>query len=180
MTSPDVIIDAKTHSGYGFDNDELPASYQLQAQWYMMLTNSHAADFHVLHFALGDFRTYRVERDDVLIGDLRMIANKFWQHVQNGTPPDYTVGDNIAQWLAALKKPRDEFWADDEMLELIQAYKTASEIKNEAQKSADEHREKILNRMRCMPDVIIDPMTETVVVRIQKRKDGTFHMMKVV
>lgn len=175
-----VLVDAKYTTKYAFDGDELPAGYQLQAQWYMMLTQCSVAHFHVLHAPAGVFRTYEVARDDVLIDDLRRVACDFWQHVQCRTPPKYTVGDSITQWLAALDKPRDEFWADDDMLEVIRGYKTASEIKNEAAKSAEEYREKILNRMRCTPDVIVDPMTEVVVMRITKRKDGTFHAMKAV
>ena len=171
-----VVVDAKTHSGYPFE-DELPAGYQIQGQWYMMLTGASHAEFHVLHFGLGDFRTYSVVRDDAMIANLRTVGHAFWEHVIDGTPPDYSVGDDAASWFASLKKTTDEYWADDEMLRLVDAYIQSREIEKEADKEAQRYRAEIQNRMRTLPDYIVNPMTDERLLKFSKKDDGTLRSL---
>ena len=90
---PIKILECKTanpfrQSGWGdIGSDEVPMSYLVQCQWYMMLTGLPETDLAVL---LGntDFRIYNIQADQELIQMLAYEAQQFWeQHVLCKTAP---------------------------------------------------------------------------------------------
>ena len=66
--------------------DEPPADYVLQVQWYMGLTGWKNADLVAL-LAGQDFRTYSIPRDEFVIQEAFETAKEFWARVQERNPP---------------------------------------------------------------------------------------------
>lgn len=66
--------------------DEPPADYQLQCQWYMGLTTWELWDLAGL-LAGQDFRTYPIERNEFVIQEAFESAREFWDRVQKRNPP---------------------------------------------------------------------------------------------
>lgn len=95
------IFEAKTASAFkaGEWEDSIPDEYQLQIQHYMAVTDYKATYIAVL-IGGNTFRWKMVERDEELISMLIHLESKFWQHVQDGTPPPLDGSDAAAKFLA--------------------------------------------------------------------------------
>ena len=87
------VLECKTanpfrQSGWGeVGSDEVPMTYLVQCQWYMMLTGLAETDLAVL---LGntDFRVYNIKADQELMQLLISEAKNFWEnHVLSKVPP---------------------------------------------------------------------------------------------
>ena len=73
-------LECKTASPYSEEkwrDDKIPLSYQLQCYHYMSVCNADAWYIAVLIYG-RDFKYYRIERDDEVIGNLIRIEEEFW------------------------------------------------------------------------------------------------------
>lgn len=97
----DCIFEAKTASAFKASEWEnsIPDEYMLQIQHYMAVTGYKAAYIAVL-IGGNTFRWKLIERDEELISMLIELENKFWEYVQNGTPPPVDGSDACAKYLA--------------------------------------------------------------------------------
>lgn len=79
---------ASTYSEEKWRDDKIPLSYQLQCYHYMSVCNADAWYIAVLIFG-RDFKYYRIERDDEVIGNLIRIEKEFWnEYVLKQVIPD--------------------------------------------------------------------------------------------
>lgn len=108
-----VVVDAKIDTmTYGFET--LPKHYQAQAQWYMHVTQSQRAMFHVAHLPAGRMQTYTLERDDETIEWMRKEAASLWLYVQLDTPPPTTDADTHKDWSRWVEPaPKQSLICDD-------------------------------------------------------------------
>lgn len=84
-------LECKTASPYSEEkwrDDKIPLSYQLQCYHYMSVCNADAWYIAVLIHG-RDFKYYRIERDDEVIGNLIRIEEEFWnEYVLKRVIPD--------------------------------------------------------------------------------------------
>lgn len=84
-------LECKTASPYSEEkwrDDKIPLSYQLQCYHYMSVCNADAWYIAVLIYG-RDFKYYRIERDDEVIGNLIRIEEEFWnEYVLKRVIPD--------------------------------------------------------------------------------------------
>lgn len=95
----DTLLEVKTSrsaEGWGEDGtDEIPLYYVPQVMHYLGLTGCQHGDVAVL-IAGSDFRTYRLERDDELVGRMWQEAEKFWRdYVATKTPPPPRTAEEV-------------------------------------------------------------------------------------
>ena len=97
------ILECKTAgmNGAKLWREGVPEYVQLQVLHQLAVTGKQAADVAVLVCG-NEFRTYRIERDDVLIARLIQLENKFWQYVETDTAPPADGSDSAANALQAL------------------------------------------------------------------------------
>ena len=95
------IFEAKTASAYKADEweDSIPDEYQLQIQHYMAVTGYKGAYIAVL-IGGNTFKWKFVERDEEIIAMIIELETKFWEHVQDGTPPVIDGSDATAKYLS--------------------------------------------------------------------------------
>jgi putative phage-type endonuclease len=85
---------------WGNGEDEIPAQYILQAQWYCHVTGRPAVNFAVL-FNGNTLAQYRVVHDEQLIRDLMTAAGAFWHdHVLMHIPPPIDESESYGRYLA--------------------------------------------------------------------------------
>lgn len=75
-------------------SDEIPLHYAAQAMHALMVTGRPVCIFGVL-IGADDFRTYRIERDDVTIDAIRQKEVEFWDRVQRLDPPEPTKVEDL-------------------------------------------------------------------------------------
>lgn len=75
-------------------SDEIPLHYAAQVMHALMVTGK---DICVLGVLIGadDFRTYRIERDDITIQAIREKEIEFWDRLQKQEPPEATTVDDV-------------------------------------------------------------------------------------
>lgn len=91
----DLGLEIKTTTGFAYSyqdwgpdgTDEIPHAYMCQCQWYMAVKGWDRWDLYVF-INRDDIRLYRIERDEAFIQGLISAAEKFWEAVKSGTPPD--------------------------------------------------------------------------------------------
>lgn len=125
------IFEAKTASAYkvGEWDDAIPDEYMIQVQHYMAVTGYDGAYIAVL-IGGNTFKWRFIPRDDELIAMLIELEAKFWDHVQNVTPPALDGSDASARFLARLypdSVPRSQITLPDEAAEVLDLYEQASE-----------------------------------------------------
>ncbi len=96
-----VVLECKTSSAFRASewgpswSDLVPAEYLVQCLWYLGLSGLEEAHLAVL---LGntELRTYRVVRDEGLIGHMFDRAHRFWvEHVLASVPPEPTTREGV-------------------------------------------------------------------------------------
>jgi putative phage-type endonuclease len=97
------ILECKTAgmNGAKLWRDGVPEYVQLQVLHQLAVTGKQAADVAVL-ICGNEFRTYRIERDDVLIARLIQLEAEFWQYVETDMAPPADGSDSAATALQAL------------------------------------------------------------------------------
>jgi putative phage-type endonuclease len=96
IPNEDAGLECKTASAYAkaeWEEDEIPASYLLQCQWYLFITGARL--WYIACLVGGqNFLWKAVPRDDELIGMMERDAVDFWEnHVLKRVPPTATSGD---------------------------------------------------------------------------------------
>lgn len=95
IVSPKAVLEIKTGSAraaQGWQEGEIPSSYELQARWYMLVADLKEAWLAAL---LGgqEYVQVHLNRDKEIEDYLIQIALDFWKMVEDGTPPDPTHQD---------------------------------------------------------------------------------------
>lgn len=104
-------LEIKTASPYTeaqWIDDKIPLSYQMQCFHYMSVTGAEAWYIAVLIYG-REFKYYKIERDEEIIGNLVQIEKNFWEnHVLKRIPPN-PDGSEIADKVIAehFKKSQD-------------------------------------------------------------------------
>lgn len=143
------IKTARTGADWGEEGtDEIPEYYLTQVQHYMTVTGKELCDVAVL-IGASDFRIYTVKNDPELAALLIEEEKKFWQCVQDRTPPaprslaeisktfpvsrpeTIEATDEVAKALDTLRSAREEMAKVKEIessaLATIQGYMGANE-----------------------------------------------------
>ncbi len=105
---PDELVECKTaydSRGWGDEGSEdVPVDYWVQAQHEMLVTGAKVCHLAAL-FSFRDFRAYRIERNDVFLGQWRQAAAEFWHdHVEAKVPPPLE-GDQFSKQVVRARWP---------------------------------------------------------------------------
>jgi putative phage-type endonuclease len=136
------------------DTDEVPPSWILQAtaQCYVAETSGLDVDFRRVRFGVliagQSFKTYMVERDEVLLAEMLRRCDDFWDRVQRRDPPPVSRASD-AGLMHLLYKSDDgpEIAGDDELADLVIRYKANGAAEKEAKEAKDLAKAKILETM---------------------------------
>jgi putative phage-type endonuclease len=124
-------------------SDEIPVHYTAQAQHGLMVTGRALCIFGVL-IGGDDFRVYRVERDDEIIGAMRQREVRFWrEHVETLVPPAPTGASDVARLFT-----RDAGTAVEATPDILTAIEQYRELKAEADR-IDEQLAAAKDRIQC-------------------------------
>lgn len=148
----DRLLECKTSSVFsrrewGVEGtDQVPTAYLLQCAWYMAISGCTQADIAVL-LGNSDFRVYTVRRDPRLEALMLDQAQRFWyEHVLSCEPPQPQTTED-----ALLLFPKDEqglkVEADEETLELLERYESASDEASQSSAEAEDLRAQLMARM---------------------------------
>ena len=123
------IFEAKTASAFKAGEWEggIPDEYLLQIQHYMAVTGYGGCYIAAL-IGGNTFRWKFIERDDELIAAMIQLEERFWQHVQDKTPPMMDGSDSAAQFLAEQfpnSTPNSRIELPNQAKQLIRQYGTA-------------------------------------------------------
>jgi putative phage-type endonuclease len=137
--------------------DQVPTAYLLQCAWYMAVADCDRADLAVL-LGNNDFRVYTVKRDMRLEGLMIDQAQRFWfDHVLACEPPPPQTTED-----ALLLFPTDEqglkIEADDETLELLKLYESASDEATQISAEAEDIRAQLMARMGHAQEITLGGM----------------------
>ena len=96
----ECVFEAKTSSAYRISEWEetIPDEYMLQIQHYMSVTGFPGVYVAVL-IGGNTFKWYFIERDEELISMLIELESEFWEHVQNGIPPEIDGSEASAKFI---------------------------------------------------------------------------------
>lgn len=128
--TPTRVVEVKTAGlgqarEWGEASDSIPLPYLLQCTHLMLCTQRKLADVAVL-IAGNDFRTYSIELDDELAALLIEREKEFWQHVEDGTPPEVkTISDATSRW------PKDSGVSVVATPEIAEAVVKLAEVKDQ-------------------------------------------------
>ncbi len=148
----DRLLECKTssvfsRSEWGVEGtDQVPTAYLLQCAWYMAVSNCSQADIAVL-LGNSDFRVYTIRRDTRLEALMLEQAQRFWyEHVLSCEPPAPQTAQD-----ALILFPKDEpglkVEADEETLELLERYESASEEASQCSAETEDLRAQLMARM---------------------------------
>ena len=104
LTHEDAVLEIKTANAYSGDEWQasVPTYYLCQIQHYLAVTGWEKAYCAVL-IGGSDYREFEILRDDEFIDKLIEEEVKFWQEVQEGTPP--TAADVADSEILSLLTP---------------------------------------------------------------------------
>lgn len=186
---PEMVVDAKVHSGFSFPHNDVPPTYYAQAQWYMHLCKCRLAVFHVLHFGAGKFKSYPVDYDAEFMEIAIQEADRFWDHVEQDVPPPPAPGDSITEWTKRMEeckwKGRNDGPAEvSPKFASEKSYKMIGKFKDirEEIKTMKVEEEKVRNRIiQEMGEArsLVDFGTGKIVVKSTYTKDGKFRGLKI-
>lgn len=119
------IKTARTGADWGEEGtDEIPEYYLTQVQHYMTVTGKELCDVAVL-IGASDFRIYTVKNDPELAALLIKEEEKFWECVQNRTPPAPRSLDEISKAFPVSRPETIE--ATDEVAKALDTLRAARE-----------------------------------------------------
>ncbi|RKD20989.1 hypothetical protein BEP19_15000 [Ammoniphilus oxalaticus] len=146
------ILEVKTTSEYLKDqwtDDEVPASYLTQIQWYLFVTGLQWGYFATL-IGGNKFIMKYVERDDELIQYLFDIGKEFWEeHVLKKAPPAFDGSDASTKLLSELY-PKSEDGSQTELPDEANALITAIEQLKQDEKDLETTRKEYENKLKSM------------------------------
>lgn len=99
VVGENAILECKTTNSFPvmkmFGRNEYPAQWYCQMTHYLAVTGADKAYLAVL-IGGSEFRIFELERNDMEIDALMRIEERFWQHVQDDTPPEAMAQDTEA------------------------------------------------------------------------------------
>lgn len=141
------ILECKTASEYVKDQwteDEVPTSYLLQVQWYLMITGCKVG--YIAALIGGNKYIYKKIEADAEIHDyLKQIAIDFWKHVQTKNPPvmdGSESSDNVLKTLYPESEEGTEIdlsYMNEDFENMLEFEKQAKEL----QKTVDSIKQQI-------------------------------------
>jgi len=93
------ILEIKTKGAFINWDEDIPPYYHSQIQHYMAVYDYSWGSFAVLDFNKFEITITDVERDDVFIKNLIEEEKKFWELVQNKTPPKIELTKQTEEYL---------------------------------------------------------------------------------
>lgn len=113
------ILECKTAGEYGSRlwRDGVPEYVQIQVQHQLTVTSKQAADVAVL-LCGQKLEVHRIERDEDVISRLIVLEARFWEHVEQDTPPPADGSESAARALRSLYVGNDtsvDFTGDAEL-----------------------------------------------------------------
>lgn len=138
----DTLLECKTSSREW--DDGVPIYYQTQVQHYMGLDPNLAhADVACLFLNRKHFETYRVERDDEVIGMMQTRLNEWWErHVERDEmPPPVCEADCRLLW--ARSNPGKSVMATPEIEGLVEQYRRLKAEEKSAKEQAGDMQSEI-------------------------------------
>lgn len=146
------VLEVKTANAFSakeWENDEIPANYLVQLQWYLFVTGYKWGAFAAL-IGGQKFVMKEVERDDELIKQLVKIADDFWNnHVAPKIPPELDGSQASSDLLSALyptSTPGTEIELPSKSVELLNELDILKVQKNEIDEQINQ-RENQLKEM---------------------------------
>lgn len=92
------ILEIKTKGAFiKWEGDEIPPYYIAQLQQYLAVYGYSWGSFAVLDFNKFEIKITDIERDDELINKIIWEEAKFWDLVQNKTPPEIELSHPITE-----------------------------------------------------------------------------------
>jgi putative phage-type endonuclease len=153
LTDDNRLFEAKTArspDGWGEPgSDQVPENYLLQVQHYLAVTALPVADVAVL-IAGSDFRLYEVPADRELQEMVIDGEADFWQHVEQGEPPEPDYARTDTRRLLAHLYPGtngDALIADEEQLRWYRHYCAARQLETNYKQAADAAWNHLLHEM---------------------------------
>jgi putative phage-type endonuclease len=149
IVGENAILECKTTSQWNekeWKDDEIPQEYIIQLQHYLAVTGYEKAYIAVL-IGGNKFIWKELARDDELINMIIEGEKKFWELVENRTPPELDGSKNASEILeylypAAKEGSRIELPAYEQLVEEIQSLKNQikqlEELKNEKENKLKE------------------------------------------
>lgn len=135
------IIEVKTAKS-GFK--ELPAHYEAQVIWYMMVTGIKKAT--VVAVAGMTYQEFEVEYDQFVADTYLQVAKQFWNNLQEQIAPDWDGAKSTYETVRQLH-PEIEQQDIDISEELYQTLRSAQAEMNEAEAKVNKAKAQILDQM---------------------------------
>jgi predicted phage-related endonuclease len=117
------------------DTDAIPVHYTAQAMHGLMVTDRKVCIFGVL-IGGDDFRVYRVERDDEIVGAIREKEVAFWDRIQRKEPPEPSTPNDLMRLYGA-KDNGDFIEATKEIIGDYEALKHKKLLARDLEKEID-------------------------------------------
>lgn len=97
------VLECKTAGEFGARlwKDGVPEYVQLQVQHQLAVTGKQTADVAVL-LCGQKLEVHRIERDEAIISRLFVLEARFWEYVENDTPPSADGSESAAKALRQL------------------------------------------------------------------------------
>ena len=131
ITGTDELCECKNVNAWRakeWENEEIPIEYILQVSWQLMITGRKVGYLAVL-IGGNRFIYKKIEADQELFDKMTEAALKFWDMVENKTPP-IACGDDNETLLAIYPKSTEQLQAVEEMNDCIATLqKTKFDIK---------------------------------------------------
>lgn len=116
----DMLLECKNASAWKekeWKDEEIPLEYILQVSWQLMITGRKKGYIAVL-IGGNKFKFKEIQADQELFDKMTGVAIKFWQMVQDKTPPAAT-GDDNEVLLALYPKSDEQIQSFEEMNDCI-------------------------------------------------------------
>jgi putative phage-type endonuclease len=144
----DVGTEIKTTRSWdGWTDEQVPAVYRAQVQWYMAITGTPHWDLVAFCPMNDQLRKWRIQRDQKVIDRLIEVAGQWWQtHIVEGAEPDIDGSAGCAAGLLELhSEPRETMRdAAPEMEQLIDQWRQA----DATAKQSAAHAKKLQNQIK--------------------------------
>jgi len=167
------VLECKTAGEFGAKlwKDGVPEYVQLQVQHQLAVTGKTAADVAVL-LCGQQLEIHRIARDEEVIARLIVLETRFWERVENDTPPTADGSASSARALRQLYGGNDtslDFTAD---ASLGDAFDTLAILKDELEAKEQEAERLKQTIQQAMGDAS-KALFAHGVVTFKRSKDGT-------
>ena len=171
---PEVqILECKTAGEFGSRlwKVGVPEYVQLQVQHQLAVTGKDAADVAVL-LCGQDLQVHRIERDDDIIARLVVLETRFWECVENDTPPAADGSESAARALRHLYPGNDTSLDLTGNPSLSQAFDELAELRSELE-TRQQRAEALKQTLQHAMGDASKALFANGVVTYRRAKDGT-------